>query len=114
MILTEEEARKRWCPFVRFEDGFNRGAIDPMNRPEKSDDFVPRCIASDCMAWRFGKSQHGEVVETVSMNKVPVRPGSYEDGWQVGQSKISANDEGGTWERREIVRQGCCGLAGKP
>lgn len=62
--MTEDEARKRWCPFARVPDGggadgrqltaTNRHAGDKSGRDGK-----PRilrgnamCIASECMAWR--------------------------------------------------------------
>ena len=55
--MTEETARTKWCPMVRFNGGFNeatfnRGDEDTMNCPEINDTCVPRCIASDCMMWR--------------------------------------------------------------
>jgi len=49
----------KWCPFVRFvseidgEGTFNRGDVDPMNLVDDGDDFIPRCIGSACMAWRW-------------------------------------------------------------
>lgn len=53
--LTETEARKKWCPFVRLSDigypAFNREkrhAHDPELNPENCG-----CIASECMAWRW-------------------------------------------------------------
>lgn len=41
MLLTEEEARKKWCPFA----GEGRLMLGPSGDP--------RCIASECMAWRW-------------------------------------------------------------
>ena len=56
---SEEEARKKWCPFARVAgvvDGtstqgsvsFNRRAPFPQKQGE-----ITNCIARDCMAWRF-------------------------------------------------------------
>ena len=51
-MLTEKEARTRWCPLVRVgnEAGCNRS----------SNDFgaTAHCIGSACMAWRTGVFAH--------------------------------------------------------
>lgn len=64
-MMTEQEAKKKWCPFARLATqlnertpincgGHNRSVFwngpldeDVVNNPE-----FCRCIASDCMAWR--------------------------------------------------------------
>jgi hypothetical protein len=46
MILTEEEARKKWCPMVRHSDSGTGGSY---NRPNTQ---PYTCIASECMMWR--------------------------------------------------------------
>ena len=55
MFYTEEEARMKWCPMVRYDgdDGgtFNRGVIDPLNK-RKDGSYVCNCIASECMWWK--------------------------------------------------------------
>lgn len=61
--MTEETARTKWCPMVRFsgEDNnstFNRADIFPMNHPETNNVCIPRCIASDCMMWRMEGSSN--------------------------------------------------------
>ncbi|WP_181707360.1 hypothetical protein [Chthonobacter rhizosphaerae] len=55
MRVTEAEAKKKWCPFVRL-DGPNRlnnmltGGFD-------TEHAVQHCIGSACMGWRaFGYS----------------------------------------------------------
>jgi hypothetical protein len=54
MLLTEAEARQRWCPFSRVADrhgGVNRGlgiVEDNVLWPSQC-----VCIASACMAWRW-------------------------------------------------------------
>lgn len=50
--MTEEEAKKKWCPMVRLiatqesiQPVYNRAANEsPIN--------LTACIASDCMMWR--------------------------------------------------------------
>jgi len=64
--LTEAEAHKRWCPFVRYrltgtEVSVNRDMDRPRAFGEREGD-VFACMASACMAWRWsyepdGKSQ---------------------------------------------------------
>lgn len=88
-MLTEEQTKEKWCPFVRYlavftntSDGkvealanYNRGAQD-------SGLGKARCIGSECMAWREGppKSVFGNAAD-----KIP-----------------------------QQVSVGYCGLAGKP
>lgn len=57
--MTEDEAKTKWCPAVRFVPATdshhafdNRGdAFDPMR--------VPGCIGSACMAWRVTYENRG-------------------------------------------------------
>lgn len=49
--MTEEEARKKWCPAGRVyhsNGSYNRTEARAVDGPCK-------CIASDCMAWRWVK-----------------------------------------------------------
>jgi hypothetical protein len=56
--MTEEDAKTKWCPFVRFipETEFSQFAS---NRAEsefnskQSAQAATRCLASACMAWRW-------------------------------------------------------------
>lgn len=47
--MTEDEAKTKWCPFVRFT-GTPSDDLVP-NRSEGCEDTT-RCIASACMAWK--------------------------------------------------------------
>jgi hypothetical protein len=42
---TEEQAKAKWCPFGNRDDG---------------DNPVTFCIASECMAWRWGERLESE------------------------------------------------------
>ena len=85
-MFTEEEAKTKWCPMVRFHNGYGGGIWD--NKPgsrEQATDTSTNCIASDCMMWRTYKDK---VIETDSHgNAITI---------------VSKEEEGGY-----------CGLAGK-
>ena len=49
MMHTEEEAKQKWCPFIRFAQQ-SSGYMIP-NRSDNMPDAT-RCIGSACMAWR--------------------------------------------------------------
>lgn len=65
MLVTEDEAKTKWCPQARVQI-FNEPA--PQSAPnrawsEKEGSFVPHaagCIASRCMFWRWS---HGTGIE---------------------------------------------------
>lgn len=51
--MTEEQAKKKWCPFARVgASGFNRIHDEYRDGPILSVDA--RCVASACMMWRAG------------------------------------------------------------
>ena len=61
--MTEEEARKKWCPMVRFGDGNasgNRFDMHPdATEEEHGTPLNPkacRCIASDCTMWVWDRT----------------------------------------------------------
>lgn len=61
--MTEDDARKRWCPFARTyhpetdADG-ETVAVASVNRARDGDpDPWCLCIASDCMTWRWNISE---------------------------------------------------------
>jgi len=54
--MTEDEARKLWCPFARAIDhhGDVRDGVAGINRDDDGHpDEACRCLASGCMAWRW-------------------------------------------------------------
>lgn len=62
--MTEEEAKTRWCPFIRFTDETdgtygvsNRGDVCDRSHNQEARD-LSRCISSACMAWRWQRDAH--------------------------------------------------------
>lgn len=98
--LTEAEAGKKWCP-----------------RQLMSETGADECIASHCMAWRWGPRDQfdytqGAVVPDINGPHVPP-PG---DGWVEHGEPTLASGQGWyqTWRRRPLDNRGFCGLAGHP
>lgn len=60
-MMTEDEAKTKWCPFARVWDGAPPGAA-AVNRknstPRSKPDADCLCIASGCAAWRWAKDYH--------------------------------------------------------
>ena len=91
MILTEEEAKKKWCPFTRNgnEAGCNRaGTIT--SRP------FDACIASECMAWRWTHMRHF------------AEPANTSDLYPDNKGYLARKNGD------DMERIGYCGLAGAP
>lgn len=99
-MKTEEEARKSWCPYAnvyvphqQIGSSGNRGLNDIRQG-------YARCIASECMAWRWCY-RPGQVV----MVEVPA--GTDAAGTVYTNQKPMAG-------KAEPPIHGYCGLAGKP
>lgn len=61
--MTEDEAKTKWCPFVRLVIS-DIGEAKTDNRDFDYGDGTPSCIASECMAWRWKQEgiEHGEPI----------------------------------------------------
>ena len=68
--MTEEEAEKRWCPFVRASGSLNGQAVT-INRAG-NDITNATCISSECMAWRETKVaiKKGELTSRVVEERI--------------------------------------------
>lgn len=60
MILTESQAREKWCPFSRVVEAGGPVGIPAYNRAHHQSNDAPvsypaggLCLGSKCMAWRF-------------------------------------------------------------
>ncbi len=63
MYLTEDEAKQQWCPHARVCEVGDGELYGPFNRYHTSEQSGPtdsgneaRCIASQCMAWRWART----------------------------------------------------------
>lgn len=82
--MTEDEARQRWCPFVRM----------PINRAISAEmTSTITCLASNCMAWRWTSPPHWRVKRA--------------EGITVAVDK-------NTPDAYQTRGNGYCGIAGKP
>ena len=50
MLISEKNARQKWCPFVRI-DNSNR-IHNSLTDGFQNSDRMYHCIAGDCMGWR--------------------------------------------------------------
>lgn len=113
-MLTEEEAKTKWCPHVRnvlpLDEGngsFNRGNPEDPAGLSHSDGYQCNCIASACMAWRWHDQVHHRDVELWSKSRNTRVHSAYSDDsdWR----PVSGNKDD---EPPSAV--GYCGLAGSP
>jgi hypothetical protein len=62
--MTEDQARQKWCPFARYHPEIRGDAVQWKTASGAANRFDPetagpkalascRCLASDCMAWRW-------------------------------------------------------------
>lgn len=103
-MMTEDEARQKWCPFARVGDGNNRsvspGVLDPGS--------AIACIASDCMAWRWRAPKTEKRI--LPTGKQP-EPDAMTKGWRTPTTTIFSGDV--VWVRTLPPTLGYCGLAGQ-
>ena len=112
-MLTEEEAKTKWCPFARSgnEAGCNRNG-------ENGFAVAPHCIGSGCMAWR--PVMHRETLRNYHDDlqvQVNFKAGDrdYPDGWQYGHT--DKDRDGRKFDQLHRLTSkvgGYCGLAGAP
>ena len=59
-MKTPSEARECWCPFYRMTAGINAEGTAEWHDNREDKLGVTRCIAEECMAWRW---VHGKARE---------------------------------------------------
>lgn len=93
MTMTEEEAKKKWCPQMAAAGML----CDETERYGSHNGVVAaRCIASECMAWRF-------------------KPQEWKHAAAYGGEWIDTQEVDGWGQKGEkLPTLGYCGLAGHP
>lgn len=64
--MTEDEAKTKWCPFVRFVGSTMSEHSAFSSRLEDLSPEGTRCIASACMAWRWEMVHDGSFNTTLT------------------------------------------------
>lgn len=111
MIVSEKDAKTKWCPQARVASPWNRDV--PINRVaaiyNNEQDHPPggtKCLGSGCMLWRWLQPALQE------MRRNPV------EGWEHVVADPDDPEVGDYWlqplEEAQARRLGYCGLAGKP
>lgn len=110
-MLTEAEAKQKWCPWAMTSLMSTAGSVASHNRMLLLVDNEPpklpsacACIASACMAWRWMPYAW------------EVKPGFDRpegEGWELIPT-TSDNQVSRGWRRKKGSQQGYCGNAGEP
>ncbi|WP_188260695.1 hypothetical protein [Azospirillum tabaci] len=131
MLMTEEEARTKWCPMARvaiqnvasdmavltgsspIHPVGNRATLIAGRARQCDTATGSRCIGSECMAWRWVGDANLWVSETCptcnGKGTVPFASGGYEDCTTCdGDGRVNGRFE------PNPKRVGFCGAFGKP
>lgn len=103
MTYTEEEAKTKWCPAVRFTGaGTATDQEWATNRGVDYGETAFCCIASECMAWRWDTALNADLLEEARTK--------YHEDPDIAEPLKD------TPLYRDFLksRHGFCGLAGKP
>lgn len=97
---TEEQAREKWCPMARGSIVVGDDIISGLNRDGYGKPWKEcLCIASDCMAWRWGALMHDVIGERWIDRSCATESAAKEE---LHRSKMSG------------MIGGRCGLTGQP
>ena len=120
MIYTEEEAKERWCPMVRFHMGFQGFVYDNKPGNSQAHNYSCFCLASDCMMWAWADGEPRMkcmIPQNLDSEEEPERPSEVPASWK-WISASEASDGVPHWHEPQSEanarRQGFCGLGGKP
>lgn len=118
--MTEDEAKTKWCPFVRTGLVSGSGGVAVNHSIDGDDPEAPfsvheqtRCIGSGCMAWRRSGEIEWAATEMERIGNALRAVPPEGDGWQEANG-ISVDISHYRWRRIKPGTEGYCGLAGDP
>lgn len=73
--MTEEEAKKKWCPFARAASAIGPVAVNRMETSLTEDGSIADpdclCLAAGCMMWRWDKIKNPDWTPVHPILSVP-------------------------------------------
>lgn len=124
MLVTEQEAREKWCPMAFEHRYLARSGNEGYVANVKGGQPMRMCIGSGCMMWRFSSKPHPRSIRhEVSAEQFqaywdddlpdPERPENVPAEWE-----FYVDEEGCRWVEddasRAARRKGYCSFAGTP
>lgn len=104
--MTEDEAKTKWCPMVRYKSINGEG----INRWDSFTDSLSRCIGSDCMMWE------DHTPDPVILNQQG-EPAAWPESTKPykGYKAVPKKNNGHyvEWHRISNEKEGDCGLKSK-
>lgn len=108
--MTEEEAKTKWCPFVRAWEGAGQSWVNrPLMDENDHGHMGPTkvfCIGAACMAWRWSEEKRTSAFLEAVQAKMQAQT---KPNFATATQAVYA-ETGGKFARVE----GGCGLAGTP
>ena len=112
MILTEEEAKTKWCPEIRtgLVHGMSVNHHVDMRPGGAGVHDETRCVASGCMFWRIYRE--AVLPRTDIGTTHDQSPPTHGSGWTF----VEGSETGSSWSRELPGKPatGYCGKAGRP
>lgn len=121
MLLTEKEAKEKWCPHVRIAVLAGHGGAACNTHPDRDIEADCRCVSSRCAMWRWADAptcQRVQQAHDMHATTEPERPAHVPQSWVFDPYDAEDADCYARWvepkDEAAARRRGYCGLAGKP
>lgn len=110
--MTEDEAKRRWCPFGRkVSSPWSQGKDFPAVNRDQNDHAETMCLGSLCMSWRWEPLKvDAAYLEAVKKATAEAK----EAGTPASLAAAKVNANRAAYGLPERSTEGYCGLAGKP